>query len=189
MALSARGSRDPAALKWVAAAVAVFAVGLVLSVLLPPLDTFAWVMPVLPVAVGIAVLRYRLYDIDVLIGRALVYVPLTAILAGLYAASVALFQRLFTAITGETSDAAIVLTTLILAAIFTPARKTLENAVERRFKPAQPTPQAAASPALVPDDPALERRIADVARAVVRDALADRDRIATGKRRSTSGGD
>jgi hypothetical protein len=177
-------------LKWVAAAVAVFAVGLVLSVFLPPIDTFAWVLPVLPVAVGIAVLRYRLYDIDVLIGRALVYVPLTAILAGLYAASVALFQRLFTAITGQTSDAAIVLTTLILAAVFTPARKVLENAVEQRFKPSQPAKEAATAPALVAlDDPPLEERMAIVARRAVREAMADRDRIDAGKRHSNSGGD
>ena len=176
-------------LKWVAGAVAIFAVGLVVSILLPPIDTFALLLPVIPVAVGIAILRYRLYDIDVLIGRALVYVPLTAILAGLYAASVALFQRLFTAITGQTSDAAIVITTLILAAVFTPARKALENAVERRFKPAQPAPVAASDPRLVPlDDPALEQRMAEIARAAVREALADRDSIGNRKRRSSSGG-
>lgn len=165
-------------LKWVAGAVAVFAIGLVLSVLFPPLDTFAWVLPVLPVAVGIAVLRYRLYDIDVLIGHALVYVPLTAILAGLYAASVALFQRLFTAITGQNSDAAIVITTLILAAVFTPARKALEGVVERRFRPPLPAGQPVAAQALVAlDDPEVERRIAAIARAVVDEALVDRARI------------
>jgi hypothetical protein len=177
-------------LKWVAGAVALFAIGLVVSILVPPIDTFALLLPVIPLAVGIAVLRYRLYDIDVLIGRALVYVPLTAILAGLYAASVALFQRLFTAITGQTSDAAIVLTTLILAAVFTPARKALENAVERRFKPSLASPEAATAPHLVAlDDPELEERMSAVARMAVREALADRDRIAGGKRRSSAGGD
>ena len=177
-------------LKWVAAAVAVFAVALVASIVFPPLDTFTWTLPVLPIAVGVAVLRYRLYDIDVLISRALVYVPLTAILGGLYAASVALFQRLFTGLTGQTTDAAIVITTLIVASLFTPVRKALENAVEGRFKPAQPTPEAAAAPRLVPlGDPELERRMAEIARAAVRDALADRDRIGSGKRRPSSRGD
>ena len=60
--------------------------------------------------------------------------PLTGILAGVYAASIALFQKLFTAITGEKSDAAIVLTTLILAAIFTPIKNALQSFVDKRFK-------------------------------------------------------
>jgi hypothetical protein len=161
-------------LKWVAGAVAVFAVGLVLSILLPPLDTFAWVLPVIPIAVGIAVLRYRLYDIDVLISRALVYVPLTAMLAGGYAASVALFQRLFVTVTGQTTDAAIVITTLILAAAFTPVRKALENAVERRFRPAQPAPATSLRASATSEDPDLDARIRAIARNVVREALAER---------------
>ena len=57
-----------------------------------------------PVSIWIAVTRYRLYEIDRLINRTLVYVPLTGLLAGLYAASVALFQRLFEAVTGDTSE-------------------------------------------------------------------------------------
>jgi hypothetical protein len=88
-----------------------------------------------PVSAAIAILRYRLYDIDVLISRTLVYVPLTGGLAGLYAASVALFQRLFQALTGDKSDAAIVISALVLAAVFTPARNTLQGIVDRRFKP------------------------------------------------------
>jgi hypothetical protein len=165
-------------LKWVVAAVAVFAIALVVSILLPPIDTFALTLPLLPVAVGVAVLRYRLYDIDVLISRALVYVPLTALLGGLYAASVALFQRIFVAITGDRSDAAIVITTLILAAVFTPARKALEGVVDRRFRPLVSPGQPVAAQALVAlDDPEVERRIAAIARAVVDEALADRARI------------
>ena len=162
-------------LKWVAGAMAVFALSLVVSVLLPPIDTFAWVLPIVPISVGIAILRYRLYDIDILIGRALAYVALSALLAGGYAASVALFQRLFILVTGDRSDAAIVITTLILASIFTPARKALEGVVERRFRP----PEAVAAPApeavlVALDDPQLERRIDAIARAAVRDALRDR---------------
>jgi hypothetical protein len=90
----------------------------------------------IPVAVGIAVLKYRLYEIDLIINRTLVYVPLTGILAGLYSATVALMQKLFVAMTGEKSDAAIVITTLVLAALFTPVKNALQAAVDRRFKEA-----------------------------------------------------
>jgi hypothetical protein len=163
-------------LKWVAAAVAVFAVSLVISVLFPPIDTFAWVLPVIPISVGIAVLRYRLYDIDVIISRALVYIPLTGLLGGLYAASVALFQRLFVALTGDRSDAAVIITTLILAGVFTPARKSLEGAVDRRFKPGRSDPatvdERTEGPAL---DPALVSQVEAIARRVVDTRLAERN--------------
>ena len=79
-------------------------------------------------------LRYRLYDIDVIINRTLVYVPLTAIVAGLYSASIALLQKLFVAATGEKSDAAIVITTLLLTTTFTPIKNLLQSAVDKRFK-------------------------------------------------------
>jgi hypothetical protein len=86
-----------------------------------------------PVALAVAVLRYHLYGIDVLLSRTLVYVPLTAILAGLYAASITLFQRLFLTLTGVQSDAALVLTTLVLSAAFTPIKNGLQTAVDARF--------------------------------------------------------
>jgi hypothetical protein len=88
----------------------------------------------LPVAAGIAILRYRLYDIDLLINRTLVYGLLTAILAGMYAGMVALLQRLFVAVTGEGSDAAIVLSTVVVVSVFSPLRARLQTLVERRFK-------------------------------------------------------
>ena len=91
-------------------------------------------LAIVPVALTIAILRHRLYDIDVIINRALVYGALTAILAGLYSASISLFQKLFQAVTGEKSDAAIVLTTLVLASAFTPVRTRLQTTVDRRFK-------------------------------------------------------
>ena len=101
-----------------------------------PVALFAVAVAGFPVSVGMAILRYRLYDIDLIINRTLVYVPLTGILAGLYSGTVALFQKLFTGITGEKSDAAIVLTTLVLAAAFTPIKNTLQSLVDRRFKEA-----------------------------------------------------
>jgi len=76
----------------------------------------------------------------VIIRRALVYVPLTAIIAGIYAASVALSQRLLTA-TGQNSDMAIVLTTLIVVVVFTPIKNAVQATVDRRFKE---TPEALA---------------------------------------------
>jgi len=88
----------------------------------------------MPIAIGIAITRYRLYDIDRLINRTLVYGALTAILAGVFTAAVGLAQRLFIAMTGETSDAAIVLTTLVVATLYAPLRKRLEALVDRGFK-------------------------------------------------------
>lgn len=90
----------------------------------------------LPVGVGIAVLRYRLYDVDVVIRRTLVYVPLTALLAGIYAASIGLSQRAFIALIGKESDAAVVLSTLLLAATFTPIKNAIQGRVDRSFRDA-----------------------------------------------------
>jgi hypothetical protein len=89
----------------------------------------------LPAAVGIAVLRYRLYDIDLIINRTVVYVLLTAVLAGVYTAAVALFQRLFVAMSGQGSDLAIVMTLFVLATVFTPIKNTLQATVDRRVRP------------------------------------------------------
>lgn len=97
-------------------------------------------------ALAIAILRYRLYEIDLIINRTLVYGALSAILAGVYTASITLSQRVFTAVTGERSDAAIVLTTLIVAATFTPLKTRLQAVVDARLKTAQPL-AAASTPA------------------------------------------
>ena len=88
----------------------------------------------LPVATGMAVLRYGLYEIDTVINRALVYGLLTALLAGLFTASIGLMQRVSKAITGADSEAALVLTTLIVVAAFTPVKSRLQSLVDRRFK-------------------------------------------------------
>lgn len=88
----------------------------------------------MPIAIGIAVTRYRLYEIDRLINRALVYGSLTAILAGVFTAGVGLAQRVFVAVTQDTSDAAVVGATLVVATLYAPLRKRLEAIVDRRFK-------------------------------------------------------
>jgi hypothetical protein len=92
----------------------------------------------LPIAAAIAVLRHRLYYIDLILNRALVYIPLTAILGGLYTGGVAFSQRVFVAVTGDRSDAAIVITTLVMASLFTTLRNQLQSFVDKRFKPASP---------------------------------------------------
>jgi hypothetical protein len=89
-----------------------------------------------PIAIGIAVLRYRLYEIDRIINRAIVYALLTAILAGGSAAVIALAQRLFSSVIGPGSDVTIVLTTLLVVSAFTPVKTRLQAIVDRWFKEA-----------------------------------------------------
>lgn len=85
----------------------------------------------LPLAMGIAILRYRLYDIDVVISQTLVYVPLIAIIGGVSTALVPLSQRVFRGLTGNDSDVSIVVTALLVAALVTPIRKRLEASSRR----------------------------------------------------------
>jgi hypothetical protein len=104
-----------------------------------PVSDIAWAagflcFALLPIAIGVAITRYHLYDIDEIINRTIVYGALTAILAGLFTASITLSQRVFSAVTGERSDAAIVVTTLVVVSAYTPVRKWLEALVDRRFK-------------------------------------------------------
>jgi hypothetical protein len=86
-----------------------------------------------PLAVGMAVLRYRLYDIDLLINRALVYGSLTATLALVYVGGVVGLQSVFRAITGQGSTLAVVASTLAIAALFGPLRRRVQGLVDRRF--------------------------------------------------------
>ena len=86
-----------------------------------------------PVAIGFAVLRYRLYDIDLLINRALVYVSLTATLALVYVGGVVGLQAFFRTVTGQESTLAVVASTLAIAALFNPLRRQVQVFVDRRF--------------------------------------------------------
>jgi hypothetical protein len=88
-----------------------------------------------PVAIGFAVLRYRLYDIDIIINRTLVYGSLTATLVAIYFGGVATMQTLFRALTGQEQQPqlAVVVSTLAIAALFNPLRKRIQSFIDRRF--------------------------------------------------------
>jgi Na+-transporting NADH:ubiquinone oxidoreductase subunit NqrE len=86
-----------------------------------------------PISIGIAIVRYRLYEIDTLINRTLVYAFLTAILAAVYFGAVVLLQRLFEALTGEKSTLAVVASTLFIATLFQPLRRRIQSFIDRRF--------------------------------------------------------
>ena len=86
-----------------------------------------------PIAIGIAILRYRLYEIDTLINRALVYGSLTAMLVGLYLVGIVVLQRFFVLLTGQQSTLAVVASTLLIAALFNPLRRRIQRFIDRRF--------------------------------------------------------
>jgi hypothetical protein len=84
-----------------------------------------------PTAVGIAILRYRLYEIDIVINRTLVYGSLTTTLIALYIGGIVLLQRLFVLLTGEKVTLAVVASTLLIAALFNPLRRRIQSFIDR----------------------------------------------------------
>jgi hypothetical protein len=130
-------------LKWFALAASLMLGGFLGVVLLQerwyPLNEISFFMGFLgfffPVAVGISILRYKLYDIDVVINRTLVYGSLTVILAAVYFGGVAATQAVFQQLTDqeELPQLAIVASTLIIAALFSPLRRLIQGFIDRRF--------------------------------------------------------
>jgi hypothetical protein len=135
-------------IKWIAFAASVvgllFLIGIVISLIYapePPLWTelldsvTALSYAGVPIAVGFAVLKYRLYDIDIIINRTLVYVVLTATLAAVYFGGVATVQAIFRAFTGQEHQPqlAVVVSTLVIAALFNPLRRRIQSFIDRRF--------------------------------------------------------
>ena len=146
------GGEERQQIKWIAFAAAVVAVVYLIAMitsLVFPEDSWTTVGPVwwlnlltsaallsfvtIPVAVGVAVLKYRLYEIDFLINRALVYFPLTATLASVYVGGVVGLQALLRVLTGQESTLAVVASTLAIAALFNPLRRRVQAVVDRRF--------------------------------------------------------
>jgi hypothetical protein len=125
-------------LKWFLLAAGVAAVTLVVDQIGVAVSSRAWAVvdalsfALLPASVGIAVLRYRLYEIDRILSRTVSYGLLSAALIGLYLLLVALLRPLLEPLTGS-SALAVAGSTLAVAAVFSPARRRLQAAVDRRF--------------------------------------------------------
>jgi hypothetical protein len=133
-------------IKWFAYAGVLLATSTVITYVLSEATSLRWLgwvafVPAMvgiagiPVAVGIAILRYRLYEIDIVINRTLVYGTLTTMLAAVYFGSVAATQAIFRPFTGqqEQPQLAIVVSTLVIAALFNPLRRRIQSFIDRRF--------------------------------------------------------
>ena len=128
-------------LKWVVYSVALLAFTvpstILVIIVLQSLESvrvfFAVLFPLIPISVGIAILKYRLYDIDLIINRTLVYGSLTVMLVALYFGGIVVLQRVFVALTGQQSTLAVVASTLLIAALFTPLRRRIQGFIDRSF--------------------------------------------------------
>ena len=94
-----------------------------------------------PAATGVAILRYRLYDIDVVISRTVSYAVLVVVLAGLYFGGVYVAQAALRSVSGQSSTLAVTASTLLVAAAFQPLRRRIQQAVDRRFYRPRTTPR------------------------------------------------
>jgi hypothetical protein len=131
--------------KWVLLGMVVafggYGVFLLLEALLPSVlvasvlgnTAFFALMLLIPISIAVAVLRYRLYEIDLLINRTLVYGALTALLVTVYVGTILVIQGLFRTLAGQESQLAIVVSTLAGAAVFSPLRRRIQAFIDRRF--------------------------------------------------------
>jgi hypothetical protein len=134
-------------IKWFAYAAAASVIATTLAYLIPGvMDTPLWfervgfalniaTIPAIPAAIGIAILRYRLYEIDIIINRTLVYGSLTVMLALVYFGGVTATQAIFHTLTGQERQPqlAVVVSTLVIAALFNPLRRRIQSFIDRRF--------------------------------------------------------
>jgi hypothetical protein len=126
-------------LKWFASAAVLFAATSVAYTASPTVTEQAgrlatlFAFAAIPVAVGVAILKHRLFDIDVIINRTLVYGALTGALAAVYVVSVVSLQYALRALTGEGSQLAVVASTLAIAALFIPLRRRIQAFIDLRF--------------------------------------------------------
>lgn len=171
-----------AQLKWFAFAGALGAGGLTVALLIDAalgritlgsllLGTFGLAALVIgvPVAFTVAITRHRLFGIDRLIRRTLIYTLLTAILGGVYFGGVILLQQVITSFTGRaTSNAAVVISTLVIAALFLPVRQLLQSVIDRRFyrRKYDAARTLAAFAAACRDETDLDRLAAEIVRVV-----------------------
>jgi hypothetical protein len=171
-----RGATDPTAraqLLWILSGLSIALLATFLGIVVPPLS--GWRIELLPrslaagawlvflLAIGIAVVRYRLFEIDVLINRALVYGMLSAIVAGVYGGSTVLLQRVSLALSGQQSDFVAVIAAFIAAIAFTPVKNRLQEVVDRRFKPST-TPQDPSVAQLAEQIAVLQAEVAELSR-------------------------
>ncbi len=136
-----RGSRgvERAQLKWLVASVAVMAVAFVISdatdswAAADLLDQIAFLLgSIIPIAIGVAILRYRLFDIDRIVSRTIGYAVVTGLLLAAYLTAILVFQTVIKPITGENA-LAVAASTLMVAALFQPVRRRVQGVVDRRF--------------------------------------------------------
>ena len=133
---------DRQQMKWIVFAVCVFPFLILVSTVVDSFDTSAEgyasfalniiAIMLIPTGIAVAVLKYRLYDIDLIINRTLVYAALTAVLVAAYAGGVLLFRTVLDPVTGD-NDIAIAASTLAVAALFGPARRRIQAFIDRRF--------------------------------------------------------
>jgi hypothetical protein len=136
-----RGAVERAQLKWFAFGLAGFVVAggmswvfgavLKIPIFYTLVNYFGYLF--LPLCLAVAILRYRLFDIDLLIRRSLVYSALTALLGLIFFGSVTLLQQVFLTLSGSKSQASIVISTLLIAALFEPARRRIQAFIDQRF--------------------------------------------------------
>jgi MFS family permease len=134
---------ERAQLRWLFIACALFVVNYTLAFVLPEYSESAFngaifllTVLLIPISIGIAILRYRLWDVDVVINRSLVYAVLTTLLASLFAGTAALLSQLAKAAFGEEmQQAAAAVAAIVVASLFTPVRTWVENGINRRLFP------------------------------------------------------